>query len=310
MVTVTLAADGRAVDRQPGPSLALPRRLRLSKAAVEHLAARTGSPLPWEHDRRPAAPSALGDRPAQAGVHGPDTEGPAAELIRQHLMTRAGRLDPEVVDALAVLGSPEVLVDVDVSVRRTDAPDGFGQLHSWQRRRGGRVASLSTAGGRLLELGWHDDALWQVELARAVTVRAPATAVPLPAAVVDLPHELLLGSGAALRLHREEVLADLVRRHTGRVHVDDDPVPLGAAGTDEQVRRLHAAARGRMRTVVAGIGTGGARRVGWVSWLLFPDGWRALVPHVRDGQPRVRLQPVAPLRLGVEVARLVTEVRS
>jgi len=294
MVAVTLAADGRTVTPQAEPALRLPRRFRLSLAAVEHLADRTGTPLPWERGRRPSA----------------DAQDPAAELRRHHLVTPDGGLDPEAVGAWAVLGSPEVLVDVDVSVRRPDSPAGFVHLHSWQRRRCGRVASLSTAGGRLLELGWHDDDLWQVELARAVTVRTPSAPAPPPAAVVDLPHELLLGSGAALRLHREDVLADLERRHAGGVHVDDDPVPLGPAATDAQVRRLHAAAVGRMRTVVAGVGTRGARRVGWVTWLLFPDGWRALAPHVRDGQPRVRVQPVVPLRLGAEVAHLVAEVRS
>jgi len=293
MVTVALTDDGRAAAPQPGPAPAPPRRTRLSRAAVELLAVRTGTPLPWD----PGHPAA-------------EAEAPAAELLRHRLVAPAGDVDPEVAVAMTVLAAPEVLVDVDVSVRPPDAPAGFAHLHSWQRRRGGRVASLSTAGGHTFELGWHPDAWWQVELARAVTVRTPGSAVTPPAAVVDLPHELLLGSGAALRLPREDVLADLVFRHTGSVHADDDPAALGAAGTDEQVRRLHAAALGRMRTVVAGAAATGTQRVGWVSWVLFADGWRALEPHVRDGEARVRVHPVSPLRLGVEVARLVAAVRS
>ena len=63
-----------------------------------------------------------------------------------------------------------------------------------------------------------------------------------------------------------------------------------------------------MRTVVSGVGPTGTRKVGWVSWVLFPDGWRALTPHTRDHRARVRVHPVEPLRLGVEVARLVTLV--
>lgn len=306
MVTITLGPDGRTAPADPDPVARLPRRFRLSRAAVEHVAARTGTPLPWEHRPAPSAAARALDPPTPEQE--PEPADPEGELRRLRLTTATGDLEPEVTAAMAVFGAPEVLVDVDVSVRRPEAPAGHAQVHAWQRFRGGRVSSLSTAGGRLMELGWFDDDLWQVELARAVTVRAPASRPASPAPVVDLPHELLLGSGEALRLHREDVLAELVARHAGSVHADDDPVPLGVAATGEQLRLLHGAA-GRMRTVVAGVGTTGARKVGWVSWLLFPDGWRALTPHVRAGVPRVRVHPVEPLRLGVEVARLVTGVR-
>ena len=308
MVTITLGPDGRTTTPAADPVARLPRRFKLSRPAVEHVAALTGTPLPWEHLPGPSATQQALDGPAAPAPE--PQEDPESELRRLRLLNVAGDLEPEVAAAMAVLGAPEVLVDLDVSVRRAEAPGGYARVHSWQRFRSGRVTSLSTAGGRLLELGWYDDDLWQVELARAVTVRPPVTRAGPPAEVVDLPHELLLGSGEALRLHREDVLAELVRRHTGSVHVHDDPAPLGAAGTDEQVRLLHAAALGRMRTVVSGVGRTGAHRAGWVSWLLFPDGWRALTPHVRAGEPRVRVHPVEPLRLGVEVARLVTGVRA
>ena len=309
MVTVTLGPDGRTAPPDPDPVARLPRRFRLSRAAVEHVAARTGTPLPWERRPAPSATARALDAESSAAPE-PEPADPEGELRRLRLMTVVGDLEPEVAAAMAVFGTPEVLVDVDVSVRRAEAPAGFAQVHAWQRFRGGRVSSLSTAGGRLMELGWFDDDLWQVELARALTVRVPVTRVAPPAPVVDLPHELLLGSGEALRLHREDVLAELVRRHAGAVHTDDDPAPLGVTRTGEQLRLLHGATVGRMRTVVAGVGTTGARKVGWVSWLLFPDGWRALTPYVRDGEPRVRVHPVEPLRLGVEVARLVTGVRA
>ncbi len=209
--------------------------------------------------------------------------------------------------ALAVFGTPEAIVDIDLSVRRDDAPAGFAQVRSWQRRRQGRVTTLATAGGGL-ELGWFDDATWQADLARTVTVTAPRTGARPPQRVLDLPHELLLGTGAALRLHRDDVFDELVARHAGSVFADDRPLPLGHAGSHEQVRLLHTSALGRMRTVVSGVGATGTRKAGWVSWLLFPDGWRALTPYTRDHRARVRVHPVEPRHLGVEVARLVTAV--
>ncbi len=311
MVTVTLGPDGLVAPHAgPVPVARLPRRVRLSRTAVEHLAALTGTPLPWGRRPGPSATSRALDPQSAPATPAPEDLDPEAELRRLHLVTGPGEVAHEALAAMAVLGSPEVLVDVDVSVRRAGAPAGYVQVHSWQRCHGGRVSSLSTAGGRPMELAWFDEDLWQVELARAVTLPAPATRDVPPATVVDLPHELLLGSGEALRLHREDVLAELVRRHPGGVHVDDDPAPVGATATDEQLRLLHGSARGRMRTVVAGRGPAGDRKAGWVSWVLFPDGWRALTPHVRDGVARVRVHPVDPLRLGVEVARLVTGVRA
>lgn len=321
MATVTLRLDGTPAPPVQDPIARLPRRFRLSRTTVEHIAALTDIPLPWDplpppspalrvlgpNDQAPAAEDA-GD-PVDAD-QGPGPSAAAdAELRRLHLLTPLGDLHPEAVSAMAVFGSPEVIVDVDMSVRRAAAPSGFAQVHSWQRLRAGRVTTLATAGSRLLELGWFDDDLWQVELARAVTVRTSASEAPLPAQVVDLPYELLLGTGEALRLRREDVFAELVRRHAGSVRVDDADLPLGLAATGERLRDLHASTLGRMQTVVSGVGDGVARKAGWVSWLLFPDGWSALTPHTSDRVPMVRVHPVEPLRLGVEVARLVTAVR-
>ena len=128
--------------------------------------------------------------------------------------------------ALAVFGAPEAIVDIDLSVRRDDAPAGFAQVRSWQRRRRGLVTTLATAGGRL-ELGWFDDETWQADLARTVTVRIPRAGARAPHRVLDLPHELLLGTGEALRLHREDVFDELVARHAGSVLADDRPSRWG-----------------------------------------------------------------------------------
>lgn len=316
MATVTLALDGSPAPA-PDPAARLPRRVRLSRQAVEHLAELTRTPLPWPG---PPAPSPTAAALGPAAAPAPDEPGDAvAELRAARLLTALGDVHPEVAGAMSVLGAPEVLLDLDLSVRRSDAVAGYAQLHAWHRLRGGRVTTLATAGGPL-ELGWLRAELWQVELARAVTVTRPRTTARSPEPVLDLPHELLLGAGEALRLHREDVLGELVARHAGSVltedprrdggtgRTDSGGRPLGRAATEEQLRLLHTSVLGRMRTLVAGVGTDGARRAGWVSWLLLPDGWRALEPHVRDLEPRVLVHPVEPLRLGVEVARLVAEV--
>ena len=185
--------------------------------------------------------------------------------------------------------APEVLVDLDRAV-------GSDRLHAWHRFTRGRVTALTaTAAG--LELDRFPAAGWQRELARLVTVPAPTTtpAEP-PPSELDLPLELLLGTGEALRLGREDVAAELVRRQGAGL----DPVRL---------RRLHTACLGRVRAVVSGVGSSGARRVGWVSWILFVDGWRALTPYASGGTAMVRVHRVEPPWLGVEVARLLTLVR-
>lgn len=318
MVDVTLLLDGSVA---PAPVDALPRRVTLSRGAVERLAGLTSTPLPWDQLPGESATSrALDPHPpvgaAKPAAPGPD---PGPELRALALSDEAGGLHPELPPALSVFGAPEVLVDIDVSVRRAGAPRGFAQVRSWHRWRDARVTALSTAGGAI-ELAWFDDDAWQVELGRAVSVEVPQTDREPPALAVQLPHELLLGAGEAVRLGRDDVLTELVRRHAGDVRIDGQEV---AAGTvREQVRLLHAGSLGRMRTVVSGaeasvdagvgasVDAGGTRRVGWVSWSLFADGWRALTPYVADRTAMVRVHPVEPPRLGVEVARLVTEVRS
>jgi hypothetical protein len=77
-----------------------------------------------------------------------------------------------------------------------------------------------------------------------------------------VPLDVLLGAGEALRSHRPDVLDELVRRAT-----PDDPATLR-----EQLARLHTAVVGRLLAVVAVRGSG-PRAAGWVSWLLFGDGW-------------------------------------
>ena len=91
-----------------------------------------------------------------------------------------------------------------------------------------------------------------------------------------MPLDVLLGTGEALRTNRPDVLDELVRRAT----------PHDPATVREQLVHLHTAVAGRLLAVVAATDTGAAR-AGWVSWLLFGDGWRSLTPVRRDGRPFV-----------------------
>ena len=109
---------------------------------------------------------------------------------------------------------------------------------------------------------------------------------------------MLLAAGEAVRSGRGDVLDELVRRADA-----DDPAALRG-----QLVRLHTAGVGRLVATVASRDDDGPR-VGWVSWLLFADGWRSLTPVRRAGRPTVHLAPATPRDLGAQVAALVTLVR-
>ena len=273
MSTVTLAPDGSTTER----AVPLPRRFRLTLPQAEAALEAAGAPVPWRQQGAGAVPGALQD--------------PSGALI------------PEAARALAVLGAPQVAVDADLAVR-TSAGDE--RLHSWQRWYDGHVTALSTALHDSVELGWWRHEHWQAELARLVSVTRPAHAPEPPARELTLPYDLLLGGGAALRDRRPDVFEELVSREADAVRVGGEPA--GRAGAAEQVRLLELSAIGRLQVVVAGA-PGGRRTTGWLSWLLFADGWRALVPYDDGARAMVRVSARHPLDLGVEVARLVAEVR-
>lgn len=185
-----------------------------------------------------------------------------------------------------------VLVEVDVAVDGT-------RRHAHHLWDGGAVTALTTTPGGTELLRYHH-ARWPARLAALVEHQAPpgAPAAPeAPPSGLDLPLELLLGSGEAIRRERHDLLAELMARH-----------PTGL--DPQQLRRLHTGCLGRMRAVVCGVSRTGARRAGWVSWALFADGWRALTPHTSGGVARVGVHRVDPDRLPIEVARLMTTVRA
>ena len=186
---------------------------------------------------------------------------------------------------------------VDVSVRHASSM-GWVQVHSSQALRGGLVAAVTRAGPRAEAAVWPVET-WASRLAQLADVPVPDAPPPPPDRDLRVPFDVLLGAGEALRTHRPDVLDELVRR---------------AAATDptlmrDQLVRLHTAVVGRLLALVAAQDSGAAR-AGWVSWLLFGDGWRALTPGRRHGRPLVVLSPRRPVDLGSQVAAQVALVRS
>jgi hypothetical protein len=171
--------------------------------------------------------------------------------------------------------TPEVTCVVDLSVRRRESPGGWVQVRSSQAMRGGWVTAVTSAGSRAEVACWAVDE-WAPRLARFATVPVPEAPVPREPEV-EVPLQLLL-----------------------------DPAALR-----EQLVRLHTDVVGRLLAVVASRERSSSHqgRAGWVSWLLFADGWRALTPTRAAGRPSVRVEAVLPSRLGAEVARLVSVVR-
>ena len=196
-----------------------------------------------------------------------------------------------------VLDAPEITCDVDVSVRH-EGGRGWVQLHSGQALRGGTVAAVSSAGGRVEVACWGVEH-WHAQLARAATVSVPQMGGPPPPPHLEVPLDVLLGTGEALRSHRPDVVDELARRAG-----TDDPVH-----TRDLLVGLHTSVVGRLLAVVAAGGGDRRARVGWVSWLLFGDGWRALVPVRVGRRPSVRFDRVEPADLGPQVARLMSVVR-
>ena len=264
-------------------------RYRLGVEAVHDLARRTRTPLPWADARGSAAARALDTCDGTAARTIID---PAAELRTWGLLSTDDEVDASVVDALGRFAAPEILVDLVLG-----RPGVV--LRSWHRLRDTRVVAVSRCGAAA-ELAWWDQREWPAELASLV--RAPGSADAhgsRPAAHLRLPFELVLGSGAALRLGRPDLLAELARRHAA------DPVAAA-----DQMRTLHGTARGRLRATVGTRRRPGRHPVGLLSWVLLPDGWHELVPDRHADEPMVVVRAVAPADLGDRVARLVAGVRA
>lgn len=183
------------------------------------------------------------------------------------------------------MSGPRLVVDVDVVVRREPDEERRHVRHALS----GTMVRAGTATFDVTE--------WQEALADICAVTARPSTSPAPMPELELPWDLVLGTGAALDRHRFDLYDVLVARDVGSVSAGGRPLALAAIHT--QLRRLHRSVLGRLRCV----GTDrAARRVGWVSWLLYDDGWRALTPYAAGGRPMVRLEPREPADLGRDVA--------
>ncbi len=224
---------------------------------------------------------------------------------------RAAAGSHEVAAALSELSAGELLLDLDLAVRRW--PGATARLQARHGLRDGIVTAVSTALTGEVEVARFDVLHWQPELARSVLVVPPDSSPAPPARTLELPWDLLLGTGAALARHRPELYDVLVARAVGSVRAGAEV--LDAAGCREQLRLVHHSATGRLRVIGAGRAPGGRNRIGWVSWLWFADGWRALTPYAGSeasgaGRAMVRIEPRRPSDLGLDVARWMTAVRS
>jgi hypothetical protein len=202
-----------------------------------------------------------------------------------------------------------VRVDLDLAVSGASAPS---RLHVGYALVGPRVAALLVAGGAPVEGRVFDVAEWQAELERRLRVPMPAEAAPPPARVLELPWDLVVGTGEALAGQRYEVYDALVARDLGLLRADGAALDL--PGAHEQLRRLHHSVLARLQAVVSGRHHGRGR-IGWTSWLLFADGWRELTPYAGlspfgGRRAMVRVEPRRPADLAARVSRWAATVRS
>jgi hypothetical protein len=307
-----------ALATTPDRLMDLPVRLAVDEASLRWLARAVGVPLPRDLSSdmprdlprdmpcdRPTRGRALSRRLSGAAGSEPagrTPEDPPHELVRLGAVADRGQPRPALAGALMDLAHAPVMVDADVA---RVVPGGAVTLRAWHRRSGNRCTWLTATQGRF-ELGWCGPAWWGSQLVGLVAAGANQPPGESPHARLRLPLPLLLASGEAVRSGRDDLLAELLRHDPGGVCA---PEPLPADLAARQVRLVHAAVRARLQVTVAGNGPRGERRLGVVSWLRFPDGWRALTPTPEAGVPWVSVEPVAPTRLAAEVDRLVRGVR-
>jgi hypothetical protein len=290
---------------------ALPRRVGLTLPELRLAAERAGgAPLPFDLVDAAQA-GALEDRLGVSRASSEDQayaealatlHDPAETLTRRGLLT-GDDLDEGLAGALGLLATPTVAVDLDVTV------DGV-RARAWHREADGAVATLATVDGIVFELAWFPSSAWSAELARAAMLPTDQSlrATTLPD-LVDLPFELLDSAAEAVRSNRADLVPVLAARQSGTA-IDADGNLIGDVELASMVAALVIDARGRLRALGADVSGDETRLVGVVSWVLLPDGWRALRPH-RDGNDhRVEVRRVTADDLALELAFVLAGVVS
>jgi hypothetical protein len=303
------------------PRTVVPRRVRLSRAAVDRFAELTGVPSPAEQ-MVAADPSldGLGARlgePARGSEPVGATAAGASDL--DEVLVASGLVDACVPTAqgravLTVWHAPALAVELELLV---SLARGRVRARSWHRNLDDWVVCLSTGDGEVFELSWLAADDWWLELGRAAhvdtrTLRPAPGAGPVPD-VIETPWELLLATGEAVQRRRHELLDPMVSDHSGMTIAGDRLDSLETAD-DVDVRRWHeqleSTSRGRLHAAVMGRSGRGRPGAGIVEWVLFPDGWRSLTPFTRDGWTMVRIERMGAVDLPRALAVLAAEVTS
>lgn len=320
MNAILLGAEGHEVEQRT----VTPRRVRLSRAALDRFAELAGVESPAaQMVASSGSLDTLGDRLGNLGTDaGPAPSDGSPDPVDSDLddvLATAGLVDGGVPTeeggaVLTVWHAPVLAVELEmlVSLRR-----GKVRVRSWHRNLDDWVVCLSTGDGQTFELSWLSADDWWLELGRAAhvdtsTLSAAPDAEPIPA-VVETPWDLLLATGEAVQRRRFELLDQMVSDYSGLTLAGDAPGTLETAD-DADVRRWHeqleSSSRGRLHAAVMGRSERGRPGAGIVEWVLFHDGWRSLTPFRRDGWNMVRIEQKSPVDLPRELAVRAAAVTS
>jgi len=283
-------ADESTTDTWQGVA----RRVGLTIPELTHACGLIDAPLPFEVVSSTPASGLEGrlgatrsSEEAEAYAAAVEALGdPAASLDRRGLLVD-GELDAGIAGALGVLATPEVALDIDVTI-------GDLRGHSWHRQKDEAVAALSTVDGLVFELSWFPTAAWAAEIDRSAAL--PEDCELRTSQVPDhleVPYQLADAVLEALRSGR----SDLVPVLTG-----------GDATITSVLTALATETRGRLRAMVAAVSPEAASPIGVVSWTLVSDGWRTFRPRTLDGELQLVVTSVEPADLARDLAPVLAEV--
>ena len=323
MNAILLDAQGNEVEQRS----VTPRRVRLSRAAIDRFAALAGVESPAaQMVTSTGSLDSLGDRlgtlgsdsvpePRDAGDAAmPDAGADLDEVLVAASLVDDGAPTEEGRAVLTVWHAPVLAVELEMLVvlRR-----GKVRVRSWHRNLDDWVVCLSTGDGDTFELSWLSADDWWLELGRAAFVdtrqlSAASADEPIPD-VVETPWDLLLATGEAVQRRRFELLDQMASDYSGMTLTGASLDSLETAD-DSDVRRWHeqleSTSRGRLHAAVMGRSERGRPGAGIVEWVLFHDGWRSLTPFKRDGWNMVRIERRSPVDLPRELAVRAAEVTS
>ena len=323
MNAILLDAQGHEVEQRS----VTPRRVRLSRAAIDRFAELAGVESPAaQMVTSTGSLDSLGDRlgtlgsdsvpePREAGDGAlPDAGGDLDEVLVAASLVDDGAPTEEGRAVLTVWHAPVLAVELEMLVvlRR-----GKVRVRSWHRNLDDWVVCLSTGDGDTFELSWLSADDWWLELGRAAFVdtrqlSAASADEPIPD-VVETPWDLLLATGEAVQRRRFELLDQMASDYSGMTLTGASLDSLETAD-DRDVRRWHeqleSTSRGRLHAAVMGRSERGRPGAGIVEWVLFHDGWRSLTPFKRDGWNMVRIERRSPVDLPRELAVRAAEVTS